>query len=108
MIREDEKFDMIVSNPPYIPISQKKNIQKEVSFEPEIALYTNDEKGLEYYERIIKEAPKYLNPKGYLMFELGIGESQDVANIMKNSGFEFIQVVKDLANIDRVIFGKRK
>ena len=108
MIREDEKFDMIVSNPPYIPISQKRNIQKEVTFEPEIALYTKDEKGLEYYEKIIKEAPKYLNSKGYLMFELGIGESRHVANIMKDNGFESIQVIKDLANIDRVIFGKRK
>ena len=108
MIREDEKFDMIVSNPPYIPISQKKNIQKEVTFEPEIALYTKDENGLEYYEKIIKEAPKYLNSKGYLMFELGIGESHDVANIMRDAGFESIQIIKDLANIDRVIFGKQK
>ncbi len=107
MIRDDEKFDMIVSNPPYIPISQKKSIQKEVTYEPDIALYTKDEKGLEYYERIINDAPKYLNPKGYLLFELGIGESQDVANLMRDSGFESIQVIKDLANIDRVIFGQK-
>lgn len=105
MIREDEKFDVIVSNPPYIPISMKKNIQKEVTFEPETALYTKDEKGLEFYEKIIKDAPKFLNENGCLIFELGINESVDVARIMKNNGFKNIQIVKDLANIDRVIFG---
>lgn len=105
-IREDEKFDMIISNPPYIPIQMKKEIQKEVTFEPDIALYTKDEKGLEFYEKIIKESPKFLNNNGYLLFELGINESQEVANLMRNSGFKEIQIVKDLANIDRVILGK--
>ena len=105
MIREDEKFDIIVSNPPYIPPSMKNHIQKEVSFEPETALYTKDEKGLEFYEKIIKDAPKFLNNNGHLLFELGINESLEVAQLMKNTGFKNIQIVKDLANIDRVIFG---
>lgn len=105
MIREDEKFDVIVSNPPYIPLSMKKNIQKEVRFEPETALYTKDEKGLEFYGKIIKDAPKFLNENGYLLFELGMNESLEVAQIMKNTGFKNIQIVKDLAGIDRVIFG---
>ena len=105
MIREDEKFDMIISNPPYIPQSEKKNIQKEVTFEPDAALYTNDENGLEFYEKIIKDAPKFLNKNGYLLFELGINESLAVAQIMKNNGFKNILIIKDLANIDRVIFG---
>lgn len=105
MIREDEKFDVIVSNPPYIPSSMKKNIQKEVTFEPETALYTKDEKGLEFYEKIIKDAPKFLNKNGYLLFELGIDESLSVAQIMKDEGFKNIQIIKDLANIDRVIIG---
>jgi len=107
MIREDEKFDMIVSNPPYIPISEKKNIQKEVTFEPDLALYTKDEKGLEFYEKIIAQAPEYLNSGGYLLFELGIDESKNVAQLMQNAGFKSIQVVKDLANIDRVIVGQK-
>lgn len=104
-IREDERFDIIVSNPPYIPPKMKKTIQEEVSFEPDLALYTTDEKGLEFYERITKDAPKFLNKGGYLMFELGIGQSSDVAPIMKNYGFKDIKILKDLANIDRVIFG---
>lgn len=105
MIREDEKFDVIVSNPPYIPPSMKKNIQKEVRFEPETALYTKDEKGLEFYEKIIKDAPKFMNENGYLLFELGINESLEVAQMMKDTGFKNIRIVKDLAGIDRVIFG---
>jgi len=105
-IREDEKFDMIVSNPPYIPPQMKKDIQKEVTFEPDIALYTKDDRGIEFYEKIIQNSPKYLNKGGYLLFELGINESLDVANLMKDAGFGEIQILKDLSNIDRVIFGK--
>ena len=106
-IRPDEKFDMIVANPPYVPPQMQQTIQKEVSFEPELALYTKDEKGLEFYERITKEAPKYLNDGGYLMFELGFGQSKDAAQIMKDTGLREITVLKDLANIDRVIFCKK-
>ncbi len=105
-IRDDEKFDIIVSNPPYIPTKLKETIQKEVSFEPELALYTSDEKGIEFYEKIIQKAPDFLNKNGYILFELGIGQSKDVAEILKNNGFSNIQVVKDLAGIDRVILGK--
>lgn len=104
-IREDEKFDLIVSNPPYIPPKEKETIQEEVSYEPDLALYTTDEKGLAFYEKIIKDAPKFLKKGGYLMFELGIGQSTSVAQLMKKAGFENIKVLKDLANIDRVIFG---
>lgn len=103
-IRPEEKFDIIISNPPYIPPKLKATIQKEVSFEPENALYTKDEKGLEFYEKIIKDAPKFLNQNGYVIFELGIGQSQDVAQIFNTYHFTNIQIVKDLANIDRVIF----
>lgn len=105
-IREDELFDIIVSNPPYIPYSQKDSIQEEVLFEPDIALYTKDNTGLEYYKKIIEGAPDHLKSGGYLMFELGINESLQVAKLMKDRGFKSINVVKDLANIDRVIFGQ--
>lgn len=105
-IREDERFDIIVSNPPYIPPQLKKSIQTEVTFEPDLALYTKDDKGLEFYEKIIQGAPEFLNKGGYLLFELGLGQSGDVAELMNNAGFKNIQVVKDLANIDRVILGQ--
>lgn len=104
-VKPDESFDIIVSNPPYIPPSEKEKIQKEVTFDPENALYTTDEKGLEFYEKITSGAPKILNKGGYLLFELGIGQSQEVKNFMKKD-FENIEIIKDLAGIDRVICGK--
>ena len=105
-VKPGESFDLIVSNPPYIPPSEKSTIQKEVTFDPEIALFTNDENGLEFYEKITKDAPKYLNKNGHLIFELGIGQSGAVKNIMKNAGFSDIEIIPDLAGIDRVICGK--
>lgn len=102
-VKSGESFDIIISNPPYIPPCQKTNIQKEVTFDPELALFTQDIKGLEFYEKITAEAPKILNAGGYLLFELGIGQSQDVKLFMENNGFNNIEIIKDLAGIDRVI-----
>ena len=105
-VKPGETFDIIVSNPPYIPPMLKKDIQPEVKFDPETALFTKDDKGLEFYEKISKQAPDILNPNGYLIFELGIDQSQDVKNIMISNGFKEIEIIKDLAGIDRVIYGK--
>ena len=102
-VRESEKFDIVVSNPPYIPLKEKANIQKEVSFDPDLALYTNDDNGLEFYERISKDAHKVLKPKGHIAFEIGLGQSEDVKNILEKNNFENIEIEKDLAGIDRVI-----
>lgn len=104
-VKPGESFDIIVSNPPYIPPSEKENIQTEVKFDPEQALFTEDEKGLEFYEKITKDAPRILNKGGYLIFELGIGQSNDVKSIMEKNGFQNIEIIKDLAGIDRVIVG---
>lgn len=105
-VKPGESFDIIISNPPYIPPSEKANIQAEVKFDPELALYTSDEKGLEFYEKISQGAPDILNKGGYLLFELGIGQAPDVEKIMLDNGFKEIEIIKDLANIDRVIIGK--
>ena len=107
-VKPGETFDIIVSNPPYIPPCEKENIQIEVKFDPEEALFTKDEKGLEFYEKISCEAPKILNKGGYLIFELGIGQSDDVRSLMLQNGFENIEIIKDLAGIDRVISGVLK
>jgi len=72
--------------------------------EPELALFTKDEKGLEFYEKIIKEAPKFLNKNGYIIFEIGLGQSEEVKKLLLINGFRDIEIEKDLANIDRVIF----
>lgn len=102
-VKPGESYDMIVSNPPYIPPSEKANIQKEVTFDPETALFTKDEKGLEFYEKITSAAPKILNKGGYLIFELGIDQCSDVKKLMEKSGFSNIEIIKDLAGIERVI-----
>ena len=104
-VKPGESFDIIVSNPPYIPPSEKANIQKEVTFDPEIALFTKDEKGLEFYEKIIAGTPEVLNKGGFLLFELGINQSEYVKELMSKN-FEEIEITKDLAGIDRVISGK--
>ena len=105
-VKPREEFDIIISNPPYIPLSEKRNIQKEVTFDPELALYTSDEKGLEFYEKITKGAPEVLKGKGYLLFELGKGQAEYVKEIMQNNEFKEIEIIKDLSGIDRVISGK--
>ena len=104
-VKLGETFDIIVSNPPYIPPAEKAKIQEEVKFDPEFALYTSDEKGLEFYEKITNGAPKILNKGGYLLFEIGINLSADVKSIMEKNGFSNIEIIKDLAGIDRVIVG---
>lgn len=107
-VKEGKKFDIIISNPPYIPISQKETIQEEVRFDPETALFAQDEFGVEFYEKITQNAPAVLNPNGYLLFELGIKQAKRVANIMTLNNFKVIDIVKDLAGINRVIVGKLK
>lgn len=103
-IREEEKFDMIISNPPYIPLGTI--LSDEVNYEPRIALFA-DENGLRFYREIIKQAPNYLNPNGWLLFELGIGEAEEVKTFMEKD-FKNIVVEKDLAGIDRAIYGNLK
>lgn len=101
-----EKYDLIVSNPPYIPLSEKATIQKEVTFDPDLALYTKDEKGLEFYEKISKNAKNHLNKNGYLLFEMGLGQSEDIKQTLEQEGYKNIQIEKDLAGIDRVIIAQ--
>ena len=104
-VKPSEKFDIIISNPPYIPLTEKENLQPEVKFEPETALFS-EEDGVKYYMRISSDAPSVLNKNGYLIFELGINQSDKVSKIMQESGFSNIEIVKDLAGIDRVIYGQ--
>lgn len=103
-VKPRESFDIIISNPPYIPKGTK--VQREVEFDPKSALFTKDEKGLEFYERITEGAPSILNKGGYLLFELGIGQAEYVKAIMEKNGFKEIEILQDLANIDRVIVGR--
>ncbi len=98
-VREEEHFDLIISNPPYIPYGTI--VEPEVMHEPKEALFTG-ENGLKFYREITEKAPEFLKSCGYLMFELGIGESDAVSGMMEKNFCE-IRVIKDLAGIDRVI-----
>lgn len=102
-VRDEEKFDIIISNPPYIP--HDVELSEEVMKEPELALRA-DENGLEFYRKITEKAPEFLNENGWLMYELGIGESSAVKAFMQEH-FTDVTIIKDLAGIDRVIYGRK-
>lgn len=104
-VKPGESFDIIISNPPYIPPREKTNLQKEVTFDPENALFTSDSEGLEFYEKITNEAPNILKKNGFLIFELGLGQSEAVKKVLSER-FSQIEIIKDLAEIERVICGR--
>lgn len=103
-VRDDEMFDVIISNPPYIPLGTI--LSDEVNYEPQIALFA-DENGLRFYREIVEQAPKFLKTNGKLLFELGIGEAVAVKDFMEKK-FKNIVIEKDLAGIDRIIYGTLK
>lgn len=98
-------FDMIVSNPPYIPSSVVDTLMSEVrDHEPRLAL-DGSEDGLLFYRRITQECGKYLTRGGMLFFEIGYDQAEAVSALMEKAGFIEIQVIKDYAGMDRVVFG---
>lgn len=102
-----EKYDIIVSNPPYIPRKIKETLQTEVrDFEPDTALFTDDEDGIEVYKKIIEQAHGYLNKGGFVMFELGIEQAGMVQAILEKHSFSDIEILKDVSGIERVISAK--
>ena len=103
-IRPEEKYDVIVSNPPYIPPQEREHLQTEVRFfEPATALFTKDDLGLEFYEKIVSKAPEYLNKNGFILFETGINQSEHVKKIFEKNNFKNIEIFKDVSGIERVI-----
>lgn len=101
-INVNEKFDLIVSNPPYIETDVIKTLSLEVQKEPIIAL-DGGITGLNFYKRIAKESKNFLTTKGYLILEIGYNQMEAVCSILKNENFKIVSRVKDYANNDRVI-----
>jgi len=100
-----DTFDVIVSNPPYIPTDVIDGLMPEVAlFEPIQAL-DGKEDGLHFYRRIVEVAFQYLNPNGMLLFEIGHDQGEAVSNLMLNAGYKNVRVIKDLAGNDRVVIG---
>jgi len=101
--RIEKKYDLIVSNPPYIPLDSYQELPAEIKdFEPSAALIS-DEEGFFFYRRIIEEASEYLNPEGRLFFEIGFDQSKRIKLIAEKSGFKNIVTIKDLNEFDRIM-----
>lgn len=102
------EFDMIVSNPPYIPSSDIAGLQPEVlRYEPHQALDGGAD-GLDVYRRLVPEAAKYLKYDGALAVEVGIGESSAVECLFRSHGYQNVRAIKDYSDIERVVIGERR
>ena len=102
------KYDIIVSNPPYVPSGEIKQLQQELKYEPQVALDAGPD-GCEFYRRIINHAGDYLENGGSLIIEIGFGQRRAIEDIFKKSKtFKITQVIKDYNNIDRVIAARRQ
>lgn len=98
-------FDVIVSNPPYIESGVISSLMPEVSrYEPAVALDGGAD-GLDFYRRIVKDAPEYLSENGILCFEIGCNQGKSVSSLMKERGFTNVRVKKDITGNDRVVSG---
>lgn len=102
------KFDVIVSNPPYIVRDEIGNLQPEIKdWEPRNAL-DGGEDGIRYYRDILQDARKYLRPAGFIFLEVGEGQAGDVTEIACSNNFKNISVIKDCAGIDRILVINRR
>lgn len=99
----DRLFDIIISNPPYIPSSVIQELMPEVrDHEPLLAL-DGMEDGLYFYRKIIEKAPNYMRSGGLLFFEIGWDQANAVSSVLREKGFGNIEVIKDYAGLDRVV-----
>lgn len=99
----DRKFDIIVSNPPYILEKEKADMEKNVlDYEPHLALFVPDNNPLIFYERIADIASEILNPNGKLYFEINQAKGKEVVRMLKEKGFSDISIVKDISGNDRI------
>ena len=102
-IKEDVKFDMIISNPPYISLNEFQTLMPEVkNYEPKNAL-TDEKNGLFFYEEIAKKAKDFLKDDGILAFEIGYNQANDISKILKDNKYFIDSLIKDYGGNDRVI-----
>ncbi|ADQ04455.1 protein-(glutamine-N5) methyltransferase, release factor-specific [Caldicellulosiruptor owensensis OL] len=102
-IPKNLRFDAILSNPPYISESERFKLEKQVLKEPHIALFSKED-GLWFFKEIANKAKLYLKDGGYIIFEVGFSQAEEVKRILEQNGYENIKSRKDLNNIERCIF----
>lgn len=103
--RVEGTYDLILSNPPYIPTAEISGLQEEVRVHDPVLALDGGRDGLSFYRRILKEVCRYLTVGGYLAFEIGAGQAADVGAMMRSAGFRQVTVRQDLAGLDRVVYG---
>ena len=100
-----DKFDIIVSNPPYIKTNVIDSLMPEVKEHEPLSALDGGEDGLIFYRRIIERAGEFLMGGGMLFFEIGYDQGEEVYRLMEEAGYADVEVVKDFAGLDRVVFG---
>lgn len=103
-----QKFDIIVSNPPYIPSAQIPELMPEVRDHEPVTALDGSGDGLYFYHKITESSSLYLKEKGMLFYEIGYDQGRAVSEILRENGFENVTVIRDLAGLDRVVAGRRK
>ncbi|MDD5128282.1 MAG: peptide chain release factor N(5)-glutamine methyltransferase [Candidatus Omnitrophica bacterium] len=101
-----EKFDLIISNPPYISDRDFGSLAKEIFFEPQVALKAGKD-GLDFYRRIISQAGSYLRGEGLLIFEVGLGQADLVKGLLEREGFNHLSSARDYSSIERIVMAKK-
>ena len=105
-LKKSKKYDIIISNPPYIKSEDIEKLDSEVkNYDPRLALDGGAD-GLDFYRKIISQSKSYLTQGGYLFFEVGYNQAEDVEKIMKENGFALVVRVKDYNKIERVVYGR--
>ena len=105
--KEGGKYDILISNPPYIATEEIETLMEEVRLHDPRGALDGREDGLYFYRNITAEAGKYLRPGGWLLYEIGCTQGAAVSGMMKTAGFEQVQVIKDLPGLDRVVIGQK-
>lgn len=103
----DKEYELIVSNPPYVPKNEMETVSPEVHYEPETALFGGED-GLDFYRAVITEYKKALKAGGMLAFEVGAGEAAAVEALLEDAGLKEINTEKDLGGICRAVYGIKK
>lgn len=104
----EKRFDMIISNPPYIETAVIETLMPEVREHEPIQALDGMEDGLFFYRKIVEKAGRFLEKGGWLLFEIGYNQGEAVSKLMTAQGFQNVEVVKDYAGLDRVVLGQNK